>query len=117
MRAITAALCILVIAALPVHASEPRSSAGTTTAYAQLLDRPRTVVFHYDTESQAANLVLRFGRARFNIGITNALQIPEHEPPGRVDLDEHTLLAEALSGIEVDTGIEHTISMVFSFDW
>ena len=63
------------------------------------------------------NLVLELSRARFSMGVINILQIPEHEPPGGVYLEEYTLLTHAVNGIEFDTGNEPAISLTFSVVW
>ncbi len=110
MRALAIALCISLIACLPLRADE-------THVFAPLSNRAAPISFRYDKDSLTADLVFELSRAQISIGMTNILQLPEHEPPGGVFLDEYTLLTDALNGIEVDIGNEPEFSLTFSVVW
>ena len=116
MRVLALALLVSVNFAVPANAGPLRDSNDAFAALARL-DRSRAAVFQFDAEMQAANLILSHRRVRFDIGITNMFQFPVQEPPGGVFLGEHTVLTEALSGFEVDTGSERVILLTFRFDW
>ncbi|MFQ5610241.1 MAG: hypothetical protein ACE5F8_08240, partial [Woeseiaceae bacterium] len=117
MRALTLSLCILAIAALPVRAGEYLNTAAATDPAPRIPERTRTVKLGFDAGAQNASLTLVFGRARLNMGVANLLQVPVYEPPGGVYLDRDTLLTEALSGIEVDIGVELAASLTFTLVW
>ena len=117
MRAIVPALLVILVVGSSVHATELWKSAEPAFAYAPLFDRTSAITFYYESESQGFNLLLKLGRAQVDFGIINVLQIPEHEFPGGVYLDEHTLLTRAVSGIEIDTGDEPATLLTFSFGW
>ena len=98
------------------------SSAGasdntTDTIENRLPGLATSSLVRYDIELLTTSLNIDFGRNRLQFTIGNALELPEHMPPGGAWLDETTVLADAFSGIEVDTGEERMFSLEFSVRW
>ncbi len=115
MRTVIAAALFALLGTTDARADDAENP--TTAALRQLSEPDRVIVFLYDMESLEAALELSLGRGRFSLGVANALELPEYEPLDGANIDEGKLLAEELSGLEVDTGNERMFSLMFSFDW
>ena len=115
MRPMSLALAALLLATTQVHASDPNGTA--IRAMAGIPESQRSVAVSYDVESLTNVLDVRFGRASLSFGVSNAFELPEHEPLGGFLLHSDTLLSQEQDQIEVDVGNERTISLTFSFSW
>ncbi len=115
MRAVIAATLLVCLAAEDARAGD--AGLLTTSALPHLSEPVQSIVFRYEMDSLAAILELDLGRARITFDVANALELPEHEAPGAISLDDGSLPADVLHGFEVDAGIERMFSLTFSFDW
>ena len=107
MRAVVLALSLVTLVALPARADD----------WLSLAEPVRQVVLDYDEESLTTSLMVPLGRTSVRLGIVNALQLPEYEPPGGFWLDQHTLLATELNDLEFDFDNETAISLTIAFAW
>ena len=99
------------------HEARAGDLQSTGASFLSLSETQPSIGLSYDVESLTNALAVRFGRARIILGISNAFELPEHEPAGGFLLDPDSVLSQELDQIEVDIGNERSFSLTFSFTW
>lgn len=90
---------------------------STATLRSVLAEQIPSVMFAYERESLTAVVEVRFHRGSLRFGIANPLELPEVELPPGSNLADSTLLADELSGFDVDAGNERLITLELGFRW
>ncbi len=114
MRTVILALSAMLSLWHEARAGELQSAAVSSLS---LSETQPSIGVSYTVESLTNMLDVRFGRTTIILGISNAFELPEHEPPGGLLLDPDIVLSQALDQIEVDIGNERFFSLTFSFSW